>query len=97
LLTDDELRDYRVCLTGAKGYKVATVNAYLASIRAIVRPYGRTLKVKGVKQAQRTGETLDARDLGRLINAVDDPHWSGKRDAARINVMARMGLRVNEV
>ena len=49
LLTDDEVRDYRVYLTGVKGYKAATVNAYLAPIRAIVRAQGRTLKVKGVK------------------------------------------------
>ena len=42
-------------------------------------------------------ETLDARDLGRLINAVDGPQWSGKRrDVALINVMARAGLRVSE-
>jgi hypothetical protein len=40
LLTDDEVRDYRdyrVYLTGVKGHKAATVDAYLASIRAIVR------------------------------------------------------------
>ncbi len=96
LLTDDEVRDYRVYLTGVKGHKAATVNAYLAPIRAIVRAQGRTLKVKGVKQVQKPVETLDARDLGRLINAVDGPHWSDKRDVALINVMARAGLRVSE-
>ena len=37
LLTDDEVRDYRVYLTGVKGHKAATVNAYLAPIRALVR------------------------------------------------------------
>ena len=37
LLTDDEVRDYRVHLTTVKGYKAATVNAYLAPIRSIVR------------------------------------------------------------
>jgi site-specific recombinase XerD len=96
LLTDDEVRDYRVYLTGVKAYKAATVNAYLAPIRALVRTQGRMLKVKGVKQVQRPVETLDARDLGRLINAVDGPHWSDKRDVALINVMARAGLRVSE-
>ncbi len=96
LLTDDEVRDYRVHLTSVKGYKAATVNAYLAPIRAIVRAQARTLKVKGVKQVQEPVETLDARDLGRLINAVDGPHWSDKRDVALINVMARAGLRVSE-
>ena len=29
LLTDEEVRDYRAFLTGVKGYKAATVNAYL--------------------------------------------------------------------
>jgi integrase/recombinase XerD len=96
LLTDDEVRDYRAYLTGVKGYKAATVNAYLAPIRALVRAQGRTLKVKGVKQVQAPVETLDARDLGRLINAVDGPHWSDKRDVALINVMARAGLRIGE-
>ena len=37
LLTDDEVRDYRVYLTCVKGYKAATVNVYLAPIRALVR------------------------------------------------------------
>jgi hypothetical protein len=37
LLTDEEVRDYRVYLTGIKGYKAATVNAYQTPIRAIVR------------------------------------------------------------
>ena len=96
LLTDDEVRDYRVYLTRVKGYKAATVNAYLAPIRALVRAQGRTLKVKGVKQVQAPVETLDARDLGRLINAVDGPQWSDRRDVALINVMARTGLRVSE-
>jgi integrase len=96
LFTDDEVRDYRVHLTGVKGYKAATVNAYLAPIRAIVRAQGRTLKVKGVKQVQKPVDALDARDLGRLINAVDGPHWSAKRVVALINVLARAGLRVSE-
>ena len=85
LLTDDEVRDYRVYLTGVKGYKVATVKAYLAPIRALVRAQGRTLKVKGVKQVHALTVTLDARDLERLINAVDGTHWSDKRDVALIN------------
>ena len=34
--------------------------------------------------------------MGRLINVVDRPLWSDKRDAAWINVMARAGLRVSE-
>ena len=34
-------------------------------------------------------ETLDTRDLGRLINAADGPHWNDKRDVASLKVMAR--------
>ena len=90
LLTDDEVRDYRVYLTGIKGYKAATVNAYLAPIRALVRVQGRTLKVKGVKQVQGPVETLDARDLGRLINAVDGPHLERQ---ARRGADQRDGMR----
>ena len=86
LLTDDEVRDYRVYLTGVKGYKAATVNGYLAPIRALVRAQGRTLKVKGVKQVQGPVETLDAR-VGRLINAPNGPYGSDRRDVALINVM----------
>ena len=52
LLTDEEVRDYRAFLTGVKGYKAATVNVYLAPLRAIVRYEGRTLKVKGVRQTR---------------------------------------------
>lgn len=90
------MRDYRAFLTGAKGYKAATVNAYLAPLRAIVRDQGRTLKVKGVRQTRPLIETLDGRDLGRLINAADGPDWQDKRGVALINVMARAGLRVSE-
>ena len=54
---------------------------------------GRTLTVKGVKQVQKPVETLDARDLGRLINAADDPHRSDKRDMTLTNVVARGAAR----
>ena len=64
LLTDEEVRDYRAFLTGVKGYKAATVNAYLAPLRAIVRDQGRTLKVKGVRQTRPLIETLDGREPG---------------------------------
>ena len=36
LLTDEEIRAYRIYLTG-KGLKAATVNAYLAPLRVLVR------------------------------------------------------------
>jgi site-specific recombinase XerD len=72
------------------------INAHLAPIRAFVRAQGRTPKVKGVKQVQRPGQMLDARELGRLINALNGPYGSARRAVALINVMARAGLRVSE-
>lgn len=46
LLTDEEARAWRVHLTG-KGYQAATVNGYLAPLRALVAAvtHGRSLKV----------------------------------------------------
>jgi len=45
LLTDEEVRNYRAFLAGVKGYKAATVNAYLAPLRAIVRDLPAVLSV----------------------------------------------------
>ena len=74
LLTNKEVRDYRVYLTGIKGYKAATVNAYLTPIRAIIRAQGRTFKVKGANAARpwwwgqaNARRSSPARHLGRLI------------------------------
>jgi hypothetical protein len=53
----------------------------------MVHAKGRTLK--GAKQVQGSIEALDARDLGRLISAVDGPYWCDKRNVALINAMAR--------
>lgn len=97
LLTDEEARAYRVYLTG-KSYKAATVNAYLAPLRALVAEiaHGRSLKVKGVKLVQAPVTPLDARSLGRLINVLDGPDWQAKRDVALVGLLARAGLRISE-
>lgn len=96
LLVDEEVRDYRVYLTGVKGYKAATVNAYLAPLRALVRAQGRTLKVKGVRQVRPAVDTVDSRELGKLLAALDGATWQDKRDVALVSLMARAGLRVSE-
>ncbi len=96
LLTEIEVRDYRAYLMTVKGYKAATVNTRLAPIRALVREHGRTLRVKGVKLIIAPKDILDARDLGRLLNALDGPTWRDKRDVALVNVLARAGLRISE-
>lgn len=96
LISEDIVRDYRSYLTGSGNYRASTVNAYLAPIRVIARTNGRVLKVRGLRQEQRPMEMLDIDDLDRLINVVDGPHWSDKRDVALIFLMARAGLRVSE-
>ena len=85
LLVDEEVRDYRAYLTGVKGYKAATVNAYLAPLRALVQAQGRTLKVKGVRQVRPAVDTLDSRELGKLLAALDGPRWQDKRDVALVS------------
>jgi hypothetical protein len=57
----------------------------------------RTRKVKGMKLVAAPVEPLDARELGRLLNALDGQSWLAKRDMAPIAVMARAGLRISEV
>ncbi len=42
-------------------------------------------------------EPLDARELGRLLNALDGQSWLAKRDMAPIAVMARAGICISEV
>lgn len=96
LLSDVEVRDYRAHLMTVKGYKAATVNTRLAPIRALVREHGRTLRVKGVKQVIASRDILDARDLGRLLSALEGPGWRDKRNVALVNVLARAGLRISE-
>ena len=97
LLTDEEARAWRVHLT-SKGYQAATVNAYLAPLRALIAAVnpGRGLKVKGVKLVPAPVTPLDARSLGRLINVLDGPDWQAKRDVALVNLLARAGLRISE-
>lgn len=66
-----------------------------------MRDQGRTLKVKGVRQTRPLLETLDGRDLDRLISVLDGPDWHAsewmrKHDVALINVLARAGPRASE-
>lgn len=96
LLTDEEVRDYRAYLAGVKGYQAATVNLYLAPLRALVRSLGRSLRVKGVAQVRPAIAALDGRGLGRLLAALEGPDWQDLRNVALVNVLARAGLRISE-
>lgn len=96
LLTNEEVRDYRAYLTSVKGYQAATVNLYLAPLRAIVRSLGHNLKVPGVAQVRPAVAALDGRGLGRLLAALEGPDWQDLRNVALVNVLARAGLRISE-
>jgi hypothetical protein len=64
----------------------ATVNQRLAALRGIARHHGRPLRIPGVKQTPPPIATLNGREIGRLLAAVDGPHWLDKRNAAIIGV-----------
>lgn len=96
LLTAEELRAYRQHLTGPLNLKAATVNLRLAALRGLLRSLGRTVAVKGVRQVKPALETLDGRELGRLLAAVAGRGWQAQRNLALLTVLARAGLRLSE-
>jgi site-specific recombinase XerD len=96
LLTDEELRQWQHHLYEGRKLAAATVNWHLSAVRGLARSCGNKLNTSDVKRVQPPIETLTARDLGRLIKAVDGNSWTDKRNVAMIAVMARAGLRVGE-
>jgi integrase len=97
LLTEEEAREWRSLLSGGQRLSAATVNQRLAALRGIARHHGRPLRIPGVKQTPPPIATLNGREIGRLLAAVDGPHWLDKRNIAIIALMVRAGLRVSEV
>lgn len=95
LLTREEVREYRNALT-RRGLKAGTVNARLTPLRGLVRSLGRELKVRGLRQVVAPVESLSARELGRLLAAVEGERWQDKRNLALLTLLARAGLRVSE-
>ena len=73
---------------------------YLSALKGLARHVGGRIETKGVRQVQRPVEALTARELGRLVRAVENhrwgPEWLSLRNAALIAVTARAGLRVGE-
>jgi site-specific recombinase XerD len=101
LLTDEEAREWRACLTGVKKYAAATVNVRLSALKGLVRHAGGRLEIKGMRKVQQPIEPLSGRELGRLVRATEQHEWGAewmpKRNAALIALMARAGLRIGEV
>lgn len=97
LLTAEEIREWRSFLTNVKRFSAATVNQRLAAVRGLVRHYGRSLNVKGIKKVDAPIEPLNGRQIGRLLAVLEGPRWMDKRNVAIVSVMVRAGLRVSEV
>lgn len=100
LLTDEEARDWRGYLSGVKKYAASTINVRLAALNGLVEHAGGRLDIKTIKQVDKPVEALSARELGRLIRAIEQhkwgPGWLWRRNVALVSVMARAGLRIGE-
>ena len=97
LLTAEEIREWRSYLMNVKRFSAATVNQRLAAVRGLVRHYGRSLTIKGVKKVDAPIEPLNGRQIGRLLVVLEGPRWLDKRNVAIVSLMVRAGLRVSEV
>lgn len=97
LLTSEEVREWRSYLINVKRFSAATVNQRLAAVRGLVRHYGRSVNVKGMKKVDAPIEPLNGRQIGRLLAVLEGQRWIDKRNVAIISIMVRAGLRVSEV
>lgn len=97
LLTSDEVRKWRTYLSIACQLSAATVNLHLSAIRSLVRHYGGSLQVKGIRQMMTPISPLNGRELGRLLAATNGDGWLCRRNRAMLELMARTGLRVSEM
>ncbi len=108
LETPDAVRSWKAALLSA-GYKPATINAWLAGVKALGAwaqesrklPYN---PMAGTKGATRKGtnkhherESLTSDEARRLLAITDVTTATGKRDAAIIALMLFTGLRTVEV
>lgn len=100
LLTREEAREWRGHLSSVRKYAASTINVRLAALKGLVDHAGGRLQVETVKQVDKPIEALSARELGRLIRAVEQhrwgPDWLWRRNVALVSVMARAGLRISE-
>jgi site-specific recombinase XerD len=97
LLTEEEGREWRSYLSNVRRLSAATVNQRLAALRGLTRHHGRPLSIKGIKKVAPPIETLNGREIGRLLAVLDGERWLDKRNVAIVGLMVRAGLRVSEV
>ncbi len=97
LLTAEEAREWSAHLRTVRRLSPSSVNLRLAALRGLARHHGRTLQVKGAKKMAPRLEPLTAREMGRLLAALDGESWLDKRNVALVSLMGRAGLRVSEV
>jgi len=97
LLTPEEVREFLSYLTTVKNLRASSVEAHLSAIKALLRFYGRSIKVKSPKKERPPIEALDGRELGRLFAALEGSDWLSLRNQAMVALMARAGLRAGEV
>lgn len=97
LLTAEEVLEWRSYLINVKRFSAATVNQRLAAVRGLVRHYGRSVNVKGMKKVDAPIEPLNGRQIGRLLAVLEGQRWIDKRNVAIVSIMVRAGLRVSEV
>lgn len=97
LLTSEEVSAWRNHLSKVQKFKAATVNQKLAAVRGLARFHGNVISVRGIRKVEQPVETLNGREIGRMLRVVDGEDWLGKRNVALISLMVRAGLRVGEV
>ena len=91
LLTAEEIREWRSFLTNVKRFSAATVNQRLATVLGLVRHYGHSVNVKGMKKVGAPIEPLNGRQIGRLLAVLEGQRWIDKRNVAIVSVMVRAG------
>ncbi len=98
LLTEEEVREYLAALR-EEGLSASTRNLLLSALKWAVRQENNRLEVPMEKAVLPPIETLTARDLGRLVRAAlqAQPEWVGLRNEAIIALLARAGLRLEEL
>jgi integrase/recombinase XerC len=97
LLTPYDIKEYVTFLLHKRHLQAASINIRLSALRAFARFCGRELRVRNIRQERSPIEVLDARELGRLLAALEGDDWISKRNVALVSLMARAGLRVGEV
>jgi site-specific recombinase XerC len=96
LLNREEVQEYRTHLLGLKR-AASTINGRLAALEGLAHSVGRHVEVDDVDAVEPPIETLNGRELGRMLAVVEGDGWMARRNVALLSIIARAGLRVGEV